>query len=244
MFRTTVSVATLGLLAVGLTAPPAAADPPAPGTCLLLTSRQWDRSTLPAVAGVNCAGSHTAEVMGNVGVPKKVWRSGSKAFWAWAFRKCHTVGITYVWGNQSAPLPVSSYARPMSAQLATYEPNHAEINAGQRWVSCVGFNTTPTGSVASRSGSIAFSGLQPQFCVSNRTWKWQSCSAAASVPLTNVVWLKGYKAKYPGTAKAVKLARKKCTKLANSRGRKALTWYVPGKNSWNYGDHFGYCQIS
>lgn len=243
MFRITVPIASLGLLAVGLVAPPALAAPPPPGTCLPLTARQWDRSTLPTVSPVDCASSHTAEVMGSVKVPKKIWRSNSRTFWAWGFRKCHKLGITYVWGNDSAPLPVSSYARPMSAQLATYEPTRSQAKAGQRWVSCVGFNTTATGRVSPRFGSIAYSGLQPQFCVSTKTWKWQPCSAADSVPLTNVVWLKKYTAKYPGTSKAVKLAKKKCQKLASSRGKKVGTWYVPGKGAWNYGDHFGYCRI-
>lgn len=242
MFRAAIPVAALGLLAVGLTAPPAVAKGPVPGTCLQLSSRQWNRATLPAVGGVDCAGTHTAEVMGTVAVPKKVWRKGSGAFWAWAYRKCHTVGITYVWGNDSAPLPVSSYSRPMSAQLATYEPTRAQIRAGQRWVACVGFNTTATGKVTPRTGSIAYSGLEPKLCVNTTNWRWQACSAANSAPMTNVVWLTN-KTKFPGTKKAVKMAKKKCAKLANSRGKQSLTWYIPGKRSWNYGNHFGYCQI-
>ena len=58
--------------------------------------------------------------------------------------------------------------------------------------------------------------------------------------MTNVVWLKPYKAKFPGSA--IKLAKKKCKALAG-RTRKARTWYVPGRSAWNYGDHFGYCEI-
>lgn len=243
MFRTIISAVTLGLVAFGLSTPPATAVAPAPGTCLTLSARQWHRSTIPGVGAVDCASSHTAEVMGSVAVPKKIWRRKSGAFWAWAYRKCQTVGITYVWGNDSAPLPVSSYARPTSAQLATYEPTNAQSRAGERWVACVGFNTTPNGSVAPRTGSVAFSGLQPQLCVSIKTWKKQDCSAPNSRPLTNVVWLKGDKAKFPGGPKAANLAKRKCTKLANSRGKQLQTWFVPGRNAWNYGDHFGYCQI-
>lgn len=242
MLRAIIPMAALSLVAVGLTAPPAVAAPPEPGTCLQLTSRQWNRATIPAVGGVDCAASHTAEVMGTVAVPKKVWRKGAGGFWTWAYRKCHAVGITYVWGNESAPLPVFSYARPLSAQLATYEPTRAQIRRGERWVACVGFNTTATGRVSARTGSIAYSGLQPGFCVNTTTWRWQACSAANSAAMTNVVWLKNT-TKYPGTTKAVKLAKQKCSKLAGRRGMQLLTWYVPGKRSWNYGNHFGYCQI-
>jgi hypothetical protein len=233
-----------GMLVLGLVpAAPAAAQAPAPGTCWPFTDRQWDRANLPNVGAVDCASSHTAEAMGSVRVTPKAGRMGERAFWAWAFRKCHTVGITYVWGNESAPLPVSSYARPMSAQLATYIPTRAQRRAGERWVSCVGFNTTPTGQATARTGSIAFSGLEPHFCVSGNTWRWQACSAPDSKVMTNVVWLKkSYGAKYPGTRKAVKLAKKKCSALAG-RTRTARTWYVPGKSAWNYGDHFGYCWI-
>lgn len=242
MYRKAVLLATGGLaVALGLT--PAMAEPPTVGACLPLTDRQWDRSTIPPVAPVDCNTAHTAEVMGVVPVPGKVWRSGSRAFWAWAFRKCHTVGVTYVWGNESAPLPVKSYARPMTAQLATYEPTSAQSRAGERWVACVGFNTTAKGRATPRTGSIAYTGLEPQFCVSGKTWRWQSCSAKASVPMTNVVWLKGYKAAYPGSSKALRLTERKCTSLARSRGLQLRAWYVPGKVSWNYGDHFGYCWI-
>lgn len=231
------------VVALGLAPAPAVADAPAPGTCWPLTDRQWDRSTLPNVGAVDCNTTHTAEAMGSIRVTKKASRMSERAFWAWAFRGCHAVGITYVWGNDPAPLPVSSYARPMSAQLATYIPTSAQRRAGERWVSCVGFNTTPTGRATGRTGSIAFSGLLPHQCVSTKNWRWQACSAPNSAALTNVVWLKPYAAKYPGTSKAVTLAKKKCTALAG-RTRTVRTWYVPGKSAWNYGDHFGYCEIT
>lgn len=243
MFRVSIPIGLLGLVALGLAAPAGAAGPPAPGTCLQLTGKQWNRSTIPAVGSVDCAQSHTAEVMGTVPVPNKIWRKASGPFWVWAYRKCHTVGVTYVWGNESAPLPVASYARPMSAQLATYEPTRQQIRAGQRWVACVGFNTTAASRVSPRVGTIAYTGLQPTMCVSRTTWRMQDCLAADSAPLTNVVWLKNA-TKYPGDAQAVQLAQQKCQALASSRGMQVRTWYVPGKSAWGYGNHFGYCEIA
>lgn len=226
-------------LVAGLVAP-AAADAPAPGTCWPFTSKQWDRATLAPVAPVDCTSSHTAEAMGSVQVPAKIVRGSERAFWAWAFRKCHTAGVTYVWGNDSVPLPLSSYALPMSAQLATFMPTAAQRRNGERWVSCVGFNTTPTGRVTPRTGSVAFGGVLPHLCVNTKNWRWQSCAAPRSAQMTNVVWLKPYKATFP--ANALALAKKKCSALAG-RTRTVRTWYVPGRSDWNYGNHFGYCEI-
>ena len=237
MYSKTILMMTCGIAALGLT--PAQAAPPTVGACLPLASGQG----LSKVAPVDCNTAHTAEVMGVLSVPKKVWRSGSGPFWAWAYRKCHTAGITYVWGNEPAPLPVSSYALPVSAVLYTYEPNKAQIRTGERWVACVGVNSTATGKRASRTGSIAYSGLAPTLCVSTQTWRWQDCAAPASAAMTNVVWLKGYKAKYPGTAKAVRMAEAKCAALGSKQGLSASYWYVPGKRAWKYGDHFGYCNF-
>lgn len=232
-----------GFLALGLLPlAPAAAEAPAPGTCWPLTDRQWDRSSLPNVAPVDCAAGHTAEAMGSVAIPARIARGSTKRLWAWAFKKCQTVGVTYIWGNDSAPLPVKSYALPTTAQLATYIPTRAQWRRGERWVSCVGFNTTVKGVARTRDGSVAFSGLEPQQCVSTKSWKWQSCSAPKSARLTNVVWLSNA-LKYPGTPKAVAKAKRKCQALASSRGQRAQTWYVRGKGSWNYGNHFGYCEI-
>ncbi len=243
IYRTSLAAGALclGLLPLA----PAMADAPAPGTCWPFSDRQWDRSTLAPVSPVDCYSNHTAEAMGSIRVTAKAARMSQRGFWAWAFQKCHTVGVTYVWGNEPAPLPVKSYALPMSAQLATYMPTTRQRRAGERWVSCVGFNTTPKGTAASRMSPVAYSGLLPRQCVNYKTWKWQSCSAPNSAQMTNVVWLKArLGAKYPGTPKAVSLAQKKCKALAAKRGLTARTWYVPGKSSWNYGDHFGYCEIS
>lgn len=238
MYRTTILIATCGMAAMGLT--PAQGQPPAEGACLPLSTRQYN---LSAVTPVDCNTAHTAEVMSVLPVPRKVWRSGSGPFWAWAYKKCHTAGITYVWGNDPAPLPVASYALPTSAQLYTYEPNKAQIRAGERWVACVGFSLGPTGKVTSRSSSIAYSGLAPTFCVSTRTWRWQDCAAPGSAAMTNAVWLKGYKAKYPGTPRAVRMAKSKCVALGRKQGLTVRNWYVPGKRAWKYGNHFGYCNF-
>ncbi len=238
MYRTTILMVSCGIAALGLT--PAQGQPPTEGTCLPLSTRQ---SNISAVTPVDCNTAHTAEVMGVLSVPDKVWRSGSGPFWAWAYKKCHTVGITYVWGNDPAPLPVASYALPMSARLYTYEPNKAQIRAGDRWVACVGFNAGPTGSVTSRTGSISYSGLAPTLCVSTKTWKWQDCAGADSAAMTNVVWLKGYKAKYPGASRAVSMAKTKCAALGRKQGLTPRNWYIPGKRAWKYGDHFGYCNF-
>jgi hypothetical protein len=62
-----------GFLALGLLPlTPVAADAPAPGTCWPLTDKQWDRTSLPNVAPVDCAAGHTAEAMGSLALPAKI----------------------------------------------------------------------------------------------------------------------------------------------------------------------------
>lgn len=235
MYPKTILALACGLLAVGMT--PALAEPPTVGACLPAMRNPLQKTP------VDCTTPHGSEVTAVLSVPRKVWRYNSGPFWAWAYKQCHASAITYVWANDPAPLPVSSYALPLSAQLATYEPTRAQIRAGERWVACVGFSLSETGEPAARTGSVAYSGLQPTLCVSNQTWRWQSCSAAGSVAMTNVVWLKGYKAKYPGSARAVSLAQRKCAALGQKQGLTVDNWYVPGKRAWKYGNHFGYCHF-
>lgn len=223
---------------------PATAGAPGTGTCWNLTNKDWDSGTVPNAQPVDCASSHTAEALGSLAIPKKLARGSSQQMWAWAYQKCHAVGIKYVWGAEPAVLPVTSYALPMTAQLATFGPTKRQWRSGQRWVSCVGFNMDPYGSVLARAGTVAHAGLLPNLCVSWKNWKYQACGRPQTAPMTNVVWLsKSLGEKFPGK-KAVKRAGSKCKKLARSADLEASTWYVPGKGSWNYGNRFGYCSLA
>lgn len=229
----------LGLAPLG----PVAASPPQVGTCWPFSDRQWDRSSLAPVAPVDCGTSHTAEAMAVVKMPKKIAKGSDKAMWAWAFQKCHNAAMPYLLAGQSVPLPVKSYALPATAQLATYIPTSKQWRAGERWVACVGFNTS-LGTAVPRTGAVRGQGVLPHECVSTSTWRTTPCSASGAAQLTNVVWLsKKLGQKYPGTRKAVKQAKVKCKALARSRGKNASVWFVPGKSAWNYGDRYGYCQI-
>lgn len=224
-----------GALGLGLlVAPPAAART---GDCLTLTAAQRGSIAMPAATPVECDQPHTAEVLGRVKMPSGITTRSTRVQRAWSFRACQKTAVKRLVGATATVLPPASYALPRTAQLSAY------LRRGG--ADCVGFNTSAKGSVVSRTGSVAGSGLTPHVCLNDRSWRMTRCSDARAIPLTNVVWLSdGLAAGYPGTKRALSQTRADCEWLGAPQELEPNAWYSFGPGAWEQGNRYGYCQMA
>lgn len=223
-----------GLVLGGIAGAPASARD---AQCLNLTQAQRTSVSLPASPRVSCDQPHTAEVLGTVSLPAGVAARSARVQRAWAFRACHKVAVKRVLGPTATVLPKAAYALPRTAQLSAY--------LGKGRATCVGFNTSATGTVTPRVGTVAGTGLSPHVCLDDRTWRFAPCSQRRSVPMTNVVWLSdGLAAGYPGAKKALRQTLDLCLRLGAPAKLEPNAWYSYGVAAWEQGDRFGYCQMS
>jgi hypothetical protein len=184
---------------------------------------------LPAAVAVDCAGSHTAELLAVV--------KGSNLTPASAFQRCQAAAVTYVATTRPEGLAASNVALPRSAQLSVY------VSRNAKRAYCVGFSTSAKGSVTRISGSVKGTGLVPHVCFNGRTWAERKCSAR-TIPITGVAWLsKSPSQRYPGDGKVLAKAQRACIKTARAAGLMAKAWYVQGSTQWNLGNHYALCDI-
>lgn len=156
-----------------------------------------------------------------------------------AFQACQGLSAIYVGKIPDGKLTAASYSLPRSVQLSVY------LSKNAKKAYCVGFSTSPVGSVKARTGSVAGTGLTPRVCFNDTTWALQKCSAPKNVAMTNVVWLsKKPTQRYPGDAKVMRLAEIGCIELGNSARLLAEAWYVPGATEWNLGNRYAFCRLA